>query len=112
MRYLIIVMVTCLVGCATQELNEGLQQVVGQPIDVLVNDWGYPSEQREIMGQTLYVWTNDNGVMAMPTYGGGAYAARLTCTIQVAVNDKNIITSYQWSGNNGGCGSFANRIAH
>jgi hypothetical protein len=113
MRYLTITaLVACLVACATQQLNTGLQRVVGQPIDVLVADWGYPGDQREIMGHTLYIWSNNNGAMAVPMYGGGVYAAQLTCTVQVAVNDQKIITSYQWSGNNGGCAAFARRIAH
>ncbi len=111
MRYLAIaILSTCLVGCATQRLNTGLQRVMGMPIDVLVSDWGYPSAQREIMGHTLYIWSNDAGAVAVPLYGGGAFAARLTCTVQVAVNDDKVITSYQWSGNNGGCASFARRI--
>lgn len=112
MRYLTIaIMITFLVGCATQRLNTGLEKVVGMPIDVLVADWGYPSGQREIMGHTLYIWSNDGGAMAVPMYGGGVMAARLTCTVQVAVNDEKIITSYQWNGNNGGCAPFARRIA-
>lgn len=109
---LLLVAIISVAGCATQELNDGLQAVVGQPIDVLVSDWGYPSEQHEIMGHTVYIWHNQNGVMAVPLYGGGAYAAPLECTVQVVVNDSNIITQYQWSGNNGGCAPFADRIKH
>lgn len=112
MRSLTIAIAMCLTGCATQQLNTGLQKLVGMPVDVLVSDWGYPSAQREIMGQTLYIWSNDGGVVAVPLYGGGAFAGRLTCTIEVAVNDDKIITHYQWNGNNGGCAAFARRIAH
>lgn len=104
--------VVYLSACATEQLNTGLQKVIGMPVDVLVSDWGYPTAQREIMGRTLYVWSNEGGAMAVPLYGGGVYAARLTCTVQVAVNAKNIITSYQWNGNNGGCAPLARRIAH
>lgn len=111
-RFLMIAAVVCLAGCATQQLNNGLQKVVGQPIDVLVSDWGYPSAQREIMGHTLYIWSNDGGVMAVPMYGGGMFAGRLTCTVQVAVNADKIITGYQWNGNEGGCAPFARRIPH
>lgn len=109
---LIIATIVCLAGCATEELNTGLQKAMGQPIDVLVSDWGYPIAQRQIMGHTLYIWSNNAGIMAVPLYGGGVYAGRLTCTIQVAVNKQNIITSYQWNGNQGGCAPFARRIPH
>lgn len=112
MRVLVITAVACLAGCATEQLNTGLQKVMGQPIDVLVSDWGYPTAQREIMGHTLYIWSNDRGVMAVPMYGGGMFAGRLTCTVQVAVDKNNIITSYQWNGNQGGCAALARRIPH
>jgi len=97
-------------GCATAQLNSGLQKVIGQPVDGLVGAWGYPAAQREIMGHTLYIWSNDGGAMAVPMYGGGVFAARLQCTVQVAVDDRHIVTSYQWSGNNGGCAPFARRL--
>ena len=113
MRFLIVAAVAgCLAGCATEQLNTGLEKVIGQPVDVLVSAWGYPSAQREIMGHTLYVWSNNGGAMAVPMYGGGVFAARLTCTVQVAVDAQNIITSYQWNGNNGGCAPLARRIPH
>lgn len=101
-----------LVGCATTQLNTGLQKVVGQPVSVLVSDWGYPAAEREIMGHKLYVWSGNGGAMAVPLYGGGVFAAALNCTIQVSVDDHDVIQSYQWNGNNGGCAPFARRISH
>jgi hypothetical protein len=99
-----------LFGCATAQLNSGLQKVVGAPVDVLVNAWGYPAAEREIMGRKLYIWSNEGGAMAVPMYGGGVFAARLQCQVQVSVDAQNIVTSYQWSGNNGGCAPFARRL--
>lgn len=109
-KVVILLLALVLTGCATQRLNSGLQKVIGERVDVLVNAWGYPAGQREMMGHKLYIWSNDNGVMAVPLYGGGVVAGRLTCTIQVAVNDSDVITSYQWNGNNGGCAAFARRL--
>jgi hypothetical protein len=99
-----------LTGCATERLNSSLQRVIGQPIDILVSAWGYPAGQREMMGHTIYVWSNDGGAMAVPMYGGGVFAARLQCQVQVSVDDRRIVRSYQWSGNNGGCAAFARRL--
>lgn len=110
MRIAVFAAVALLSGCATAQLNSGLQRVLGQPVDVLVNAWGYPSDQREIMGRTLYSWSNDGGAMAVPMYGGGVFAARLQCHVEVAVNDQHVVTNYQWSGNNGGCAAFARRL--
>jgi hypothetical protein len=99
-----------LTGCATQRLEAGLSKTVGELVSILVNAWGYPAAEREIMGHKLYTWSNNGGAMAVPLYGGGFYAARLTCTVEVSVDDKDTITSYQWSGNNGGCAAMARRI--
>lgn len=112
MRAFVILSLLSLVGCATQRLNDGLQRIVGQPVDVLVGYWGYPVAQREIMGRKLYIWSNDGGAMAVPVYGGGVFAARLHCEVQVAVNRSDIVMSYQWSGNNGGCSAFARRLPY
>lgn len=97
-------------GCATARLNSGLEKVMGQPVDVLVSAWGYPGGEREIMGHKIYIWSNDGDAMAVPLYGGGVFAARLQCQVQVTVNGQQIVTSYQWSGNNGGCAPFARRL--
>lgn len=101
-----------LVGCATAQLNTGLKNLMGAPVSTLVSAWGYPENEREIMGHKIYIWSNDGGVMAVPLYGGGAFAARLNCTVQVSVDSHDVITSYQWNGNNGGCANFARRIPH
>jgi hypothetical protein len=108
----LIIVSLLLAACATQQLTNGLQKAMGMPIDVLVADWGYPREEREIMGHKFYIWSNNGGVVAVPVYGGGAYAASLVCTVQVGVDDNKIITSYQLNGNNGGCAAYADRIAH
>lgn len=110
MKIAVIAIAALLSGCATAHLNSGLQKAIGQPVDVLVGAWGYPEAQREMMGKTLYVWSNDAGAVALPLYGGGAFAARLQCQVQVAVDIQRIVTSYQWSGNNGGCAAFARRL--
>lgn len=106
----VIAIAALLSGCATARLNSGLQKVIGQPVDVLVGAWGYPGDQREMMGHTLYVWSNDGGAMAVPLYGGGVFTARLQCQVQIAVDSQRIVTSYQWNGNNGGCAPFARRL--
>lgn len=110
MKIAVFAAIALLAGCATQRLNSGLQKVIGEPVDVLVSAWGYPADERQIMGRTLYIWSNDGGAMAVPMYGGGVFAARLQCQVQVSVNEQRVVTSYQWSGNNGGCAPFARRL--
>ena len=99
-----------LTGCVSTRMNDGLNYLIGKPVQFVINRFGYPDSQREIMGHTLYEWSNEGGAMAVPLYGGGVFAARLQCHVEVAVDSRLIVTSYQWSGNNAGCAAFANRL--
>jgi hypothetical protein len=114
-----------LAACATQQLNTGLQTLIGHNIREAMSHLGYPDGQREIMGDTIYIWsTNRSGVlpMNMPatttgTVGGVPYSGTTTsmafvpiairCTVQIAVAPDGTIKSYQWEGNEAGCKRYA-----
>jgi len=117
-------------GCVFQRMDTGLRNLVGQDIHAAVNAIGYPNGQRQILGDTIYVWsTRSDATFIMPTtsttagmvgnvpiYGtttsyqavSGTYA----CTIEIAVDASNRIKRYEWKGNVGGCSSYANRLAN
>jgi len=115
-------------GCVSQNMNEGLQSLVGQDIHAAVARLGYPSGQREILGDTIYVWgSSQNSVMPLSTtnYTSGSVGGvpvygtttstnlvpvNYNCNIQLAVNSQGRIKSYQWSGNMGGCAHYANAL--
>lgn len=113
-------------GCATWgQMNEGLQGLLGQPIDVAVNKIGYPTSEQTIAGRKLYRWGSSSQQVAyMPTttsttgsFGVGTgftpYSATTTggtfvpvnynCQITLEVDAKQIIQRYQADGNLGGC---------
>ena len=112
-------------GCATQQLDTGLKGLIGHPVNEAVARLGYPDNQREILGDRLYVWstshtalmphmntsTTTGSVGGMPVYGQttGMTMAPVNayCLIQLAVTDTGIIKSYQWQGNPIGCQMYA-----
>ena len=130
MRKLIVLVVTAigLSGCVAQHLNEGLSKLTGQNIETAVATLGYPDGKREIMGKTIYIWhTSQNTIMPMttfnntygtvgntPVYGTSTgtefVPANLNCTIELVTNASDTIISWKWSGNMGGCQSYASSL--
>lgn len=92
----------------------------GVHLDKVIKQWGYPIEDRNIAGRTLYVWsetqqwsmpatvntTGYGSTIGNQTYintystvtGGGV--SNWTCTRILEVNKSNIVIDWQWSGNN------------
>lgn len=117
-----------LTGCMTARMNDGLNTMLGKPISYAVGRLGYPDGQREMMGDTLYVWsTNHQAVLPVynassttgtvggtPFYGTtssmGLMRAQAYCTIQIAVTPQGLIKTYQWNGNPIGCRGYASAL--
>jgi hypothetical protein len=116
-------------GCVTSQMNGGLDYLVGLNVEAALSVLGYPDGQREMLGDTLYVWSSSHDVAlpmtttatttgnvgGMPYYGSttrmGYMPANFNCTIQLAVGPDKIIKSWQWNGNMGGCQPYARRLA-
>ena len=112
-------------GCATAQLDKGLNGLVGHNIKEAVAHLGYPDGQREVMGDTLYIWsTNRSGLMPFnrtttttgavggtPFYGTTNSMALMpvafNCTVQIATTADGTIKTYQWEGNQPGCKRYA-----
>ncbi len=117
--------IALLTACATQQLNQGLQNLVGSNIRTAISAMGYPDGEREVMGDKIYTWsTNRNAVMPLittstttgmvgstPVYGTTSAThfvpVAFACTVQIAVTPDGTIKSFQWEGNEGGCQRYA-----
>lgn len=115
-----------LTSCAFQMLHDHLQNAMGQNINVLVQRWGYPDGEREIMGHKVYIWgQTQNGYNYIPTVtqgnvGGVPYSAWSTagtvvpvshsCWIEITVNDLDDIIGYKVRGDQAGCMNYANAL--
>jgi hypothetical protein len=115
-------------GCVAQNMNAGLNNLMGQNIHAAVDRIGYPNDQRQILGDTVYVWgTSQNTVIPMstmntttgmvggvPVYGTTTSTnfvpVNFNCTIQIATTPDGTIKNWRWSGNMGGCSSYANAL--
>jgi len=117
-----------LTGCATAQLNRGLQGLMGQKIQAAVARMGYPDGQREMMGDTIYVWsTNHQAIMPLmtnstttglvggtPVYGStnsmNFVPVAAQCTVQIATTPDGTIKSYEWAGNQIGCRRYSSEF--
>lgn len=119
-------------GCAFKILDEGLPRLVGQPIDSAINVLGLPNSKMEIAGHTVYIW-NSQRSGAVPIYNTNTaytsgtvgttpvYGTTTTnsvnyvpvsyqCEIKLSVDNQNIITRWEYYGNQGGCQRYANGV--
>ena len=134
-KYLILGLSLFLSACSTvrQDMDNGLSAMPDKHIDTLISKIGFPTGEREIAGRKLYVWDVNHTVSyALPTtssttgtmntfgLGGnafGTYSGTTTnwipqvstyhCTINVEVDDADIILTVEYSGNSGGCKRYA-----
>lgn len=120
-----IVVALTLSGCATfGQMEDGLNGLVGQPLDAAVARIGFPSSERNVAGMRIVEWGRSNSAMiAMPTTAtttgytsSGPFSATTNsttpvllnyrCHIALQVDANNIITRYQYEGNLGGCAPY------
>ncbi len=128
MRYLLLIVVLSLTGCVSQRMNKGLDALIGRNIRYAISDFGYPTGQQVILGDTVYSWST-NGQVLMPTttstttYGtvnGRSYSAvanstsvepvGTNCSIQLETDTNDTITHWHWEGNLIGCNRYARRL--
>lgn len=83
----------------------------GAPLDEVISQWGYPSDQQTIAGRKLYHWRDNRRIYTPPTttgtvnaIGSTAYVNTTTvgggysnwsCTRTLEVNKNNIVTGAQ-----------------
>lgn len=122
-----------LTGCVTfGQMNQGLDALVGQPLDTAVNVLGYPSGERTIAGRHLVQWGRSaQGFMPVvntaqtfgtvaANRGWGSYSGTTTstsyvpvsynCSITLQVDMTDRVSGYQYNGNIGGCGAYIKRL--
>jgi hypothetical protein len=113
---------TVLSGCAsTSKVMDGIMSSwLGASAEEAVAQWGYPHEERQVLGRTLLVW-NRSLQWAMPAtatttgtvnrIGNTAYVPGTTsvigggvtsfnCTRILEIDAGRRVVAYQWEGNN------------
>lgn len=86
-------------GCVDAPINDGMSKMVGKPLDAAIAKLGMPNREETIAGRKVYSWTTSNLVE------GTAYR----CEIRVIMLGE-MIGTFSWQGNNGGCIQYASLL--
>lgn len=120
-----------LTGCAAdgmKVLDAGLSSLVGLPIQSAYDRLGYPNGSQNMNGDTFYIWSTNRNVV-MPVYQpGSAYGSvgntpfqvntntpgmmpmNFNCSIRVIAGSDNVIKSWDYQGNAGGCQGYVQSL--
>lgn len=116
-------------ACTTSfsTLDQAIPKLKGKHVDVAIEHLGMPDKKYAIDNKDVYLWSNieshiSTSTAPTHTYGnlGNApfsvyttnYSSQhydLRCEIKV-VTQKKIIKSFEYSGNNGACFRYSNRL--
>jgi hypothetical protein len=124
-----IVFMLGLCGCAGGIISDGLTALEGQPVDAAIDYLGLPSAELTVANRKVVVWSlnftallpqtsvgNYSGqVGGQPTSGStvstGLVAVPTGCTIRLGLDDQDLINYWEVEGTQGGCESYASRLA-
>ena len=126
---LLIAISTLTAGCAIQRLGKGMDALLGQPVNRLIDRIGFPSEEKVVAKRKIYVWqissthlstntqtsTYSGTVGTKPIYGtattyGGTTAMPVSCKLTVEVDSDENIIYWIGEGSEFGCAPYARRF--
>jgi len=97
-----ITLMVAMSGCARHvELNDVITSWKGSHIDVAIKEWGYPTQEKTILGRMIYIWNLEGkpNISRSWTKWDGNSVEKKYCNCILEVDDKNIITDGQLDGN-------------
>ncbi|MFB2563658.1 hypothetical protein [Rhizobium sp. IMFF44] len=116
-------------GCVTMDsAKPAMQAMKGKPVSVAIAKLGYPDGQMNIAGKKVYVWSSSShGTYTVPTttstttyingmpiygtaYGTSTESYDYQCKLKVIASPSDVIESWEWEGNIGGCERYAARL--
>ena len=131
MKTILAALLVCalLSGCATfGQVDAGLKGLRGKNIQTAFDVLGYPSGKQEFGNDTVYYWSvEESSTMLLPTtsttsgrVGDTSFSGTTTsnqlvpinnsCLIKLVAGKNGVIKNYEWTGNIGGLGRYANRL--
>tara|TARA_B110000305_G_C19016817_1_gene437483 strand:- start:54 stop:491 length:438 start_codon:yes stop_codon:yes gene_type:complete len=112
-------------SCTFTRLEKGLDSLLGKSMNHAINLLGMPNAERTIRGQKIYAWghsftyskpstsnstssgTIDGEWVSINTSTTSYTPTNLSCSIELYVNSKDIVTNYMYDGNAGACENYA-----
>lgn len=77
-------------------MNKIMDSWNGEHIDSVIDNWGYPSNEKTVAGHNLYIW--DNGTALTENKWGTVLLEQQSCTRIFEVDKNNTIIKWQWKG--------------
>jgi hypothetical protein len=111
-------------ACASHDVKEAMDRMVGHDIREAVAKLGDPTARRHIPPLTIYTWETRSKLsfvipetMSAGPSGGMPIMASMMplsviaeCRLEIAVDRANLIKSYRFDGNPAGCARFARAL--
>lgn len=118
-----------LTGCVTWgQFDQGLDSLVGRPLDDAINVLGMPTEERTVAGRRYIQWGSSSsgfipvtspsttygtvntgrtfGTYSATTYSAAYVPVEYSCSITLQIGADERIQKTQYEGNLGGCESY------
>lgn len=130
-RFLVVGCAALVSACAANpDLSNGLAALKGQNRDAAIAVLGFPSDQKEIAGKDVYVWSSGASYVSPGGYYGchdiygGGLARSMTCmnypptvyssycTIRVIAEKDGTIVRTDFEGAGGGCSRYEAKFPH
>ena len=97
------------------KLRDGLDSLNGRNITDAIQKFGYPDQEREMFGKTIYTWgTQSTGTSSRPVmnaygqiYAYAPVSVSYNCKIEIVTADAGKIETWQLDGNRRGCSRYA-----
>jgi hypothetical protein len=111
MRSFWIVLLACAAAVSTpaaagpfNDLERGLQGLVGQPLQQAIDRLGLPEERLDVGGETVYGWRTTS------INGWSEEREELRCVVRLSVDAEQMVRRFSFDGNRGACSGFARRF--
>ncbi len=122
-------LIVCLISsCASTRVTDGLNALMGYPIEMAFNIMGYPDAQMDVGSQKVYIWKTsssstyyttqtsyNSGYVGNNTYSGtSTYSVPQTihshAEIKIITDSSGRIINWDWYGNEYGLERYAGRL--
>lgn len=97
--FLIIITSASVQAFENKAMDKLMESWVGENINTVIDIWGYPTKEKEILGRKLYYWEKIGDNVGYINNSGLFFSQNTNCTKIYETDKNNIIIKWQWEGN-------------